>query len=63
VDLRDPPSLGGGDLDIGLVRQDADQGRVLANHVALLHEPLNDLALGDAFADVGESKLVHHRSY
>ena len=49
-----------GDLDEGLVRLDLGEWLVLRNLVADGDEPLDDLPLGDAFADVGELELSRH---
>ncbi len=60
-DLRDLPGRRGRDLDGRLVRLDLDQRLILADLVALGDEPARDLALGQAFAEVGELELVRHR--
>ena len=52
------PALGARDLDVGLVRQDRHEGSVLLDRAAFLDEPLDDLALGDALADVRKPELV-----
>ena len=45
------------DLHRSLIRHDLDDGLVLFNGRALFDKPLDDLALGDALADVGELEL------
>ena len=55
---QDLPRDGGRDLDGDLVRHHFDHQVVLADRGALLDEPLHDLALVDALADVGELELA-----
>ena len=54
------PACGSGDLDGGLVGHHLDDGLVLVDAVPLGDEPLDDLALGDAFPDVGQLELECH---
>jgi len=54
VDLGHPPAHGRRDLDRGLVGLDFEQRRVLGDDVALAHEDLDDLGLGQPFAEVGQ---------
>src|SRR5450432_2527584 len=58
--LADAPGARRRDLDGGLVRHDLDHGLVEAQRIALLDEPAHDLALDDAFTDVGQPELVDH---
>ena len=58
---RDDPGARRGDLDARLVGHDLDQRLILTHSLAGLHQPAHDLALGDAFADVGQLHLVGHR--
>ena len=48
------PSTGDGNLHRRLVGHDGGEDRVLAHEVADLDVPLDELGLGDAFADVGQ---------
>jgi hypothetical protein len=52
----------GGDLDRRLVGLDLEEHRVLLDGVALRDEPRQDLALGDAFAEVREREPVPHQN-
>ena len=58
--LRDAPGARRRDLDRRLVGHDLDHRLVLVDDVAFLDEPADDLALDDAFADVGQVELVDH---
>ena len=53
VDLRDASPDRRRDLDLGLVGLHFEQRRVLADHVALAHEDLDDLGFGQALAQIG----------
>ncbi len=57
-ELRDRPVLRRRDLDVHLVRHDLDERLVLLHHLALLHEPLEYLPLGNPFAYVWKLELV-----
>jgi len=55
VDLRHASGDRRRDLDGGLVRLDFQEGRIL------LDEQLDDLGLGQSFAQVGEHERSRHR--
>ena len=57
--LHDRAAGGRRHLDGGLVGHDLDHGLVLLDRGPFGHEPLDDLAFGDAFADVGQLELDH----
>ena len=59
-DPRDFPRRGRGNLDRGLVGLDLDEGVVLGDLLALLHQPTGDLALGQPFAQIRQLELVRH---
>ena len=61
VDLVHAPAERGRYLDGRLVGLDLEERRVLADHVALAHEHLTDLGLGEAFAQVREDEVPGHR--
>ena len=58
VQRGDGAGARGRDLDAGLVRHDLDQRLVLLHGVARFHQPAHDLALGHAFADVGQLHVI-----
>ena len=60
ADLRDRARARRRDLDRGLVGHDLDHRLVLCDGVARLDQPADDLALDDAFADVGQLELERH---
>jgi hypothetical protein len=62
MELQDSPRVRGRHFDDGLVGLDLGQGLVGLDLVALLDQPADDLAFGDALSDVRETELLGHVS-
>jgi hypothetical protein len=60
VDPRDPAAEGRGQLDLGLLRLDEEDGLVLLDLIPLGHEHLDDLGLGQTFTQIGQLELSGH---
>jgi hypothetical protein len=54
VDPGHAPAHRRRDLDRGLVGLDLEQWRVLGDDIALAHEDLDDLGLGQSLAQIGQ---------
>ena len=48
-------------LDLRLVGLDLEEGRIFADHVALVHEHADDLRLGESLAQIGQREDARHR--
>ena len=61
VNLFHSPPERGRYLDLSFVGLDLQQRGVLANDLALADQNLDDLGLGEPFAEIGQPKRAGHR--
>jgi hypothetical protein len=61
VDLGDTAPEGRGQLDLGLLGLDQEDGLVLRDLLALGDQHLHDLGLGQPLAEVGQLEVLEHR--